>query len=56
MFENYPDIVSVKQMQEMLQIGKNTAYNLINSGQIKVVKIGRVFKIPKKNIIQFLDK
>lgn len=55
MFENYPDVVSVKQMQEMLCISKNVAYSLIKDGRISTVKIGRVYKIPKKNIVKFID-
>lgn len=55
-FENYPDIVSVSQLQEMLGIGKNKAYELINTHQIDSIKIGRIHKIPKANVINFLNK
>ncbi len=53
MFENYPDVVSVEQLQEMLSVGKNTAYNLISSKTIKSFKIGRKIKIPKAYIIEY---
>lgn len=56
MFENYPDIVSVKQLQTMLGIGKSTAYVLLTSGQIKSIRIGRVYKIPKINVINYINK
>jgi len=46
MFNKYPDIVNVPQLQEMLGIGKNTAYDLLNKNIIKSVRIGRVHKIP----------
>lgn len=55
MFESYPDIVSVKQMQEMLCVSKNVAYDLIKDGRIGTIKIGRVYRIPKKNIVKFVS-
>jgi len=54
MFRNYPDVVNVAQFQKMLGIGKNTAYNLLKNNAIHSIKIGRVHKIPKKNIIKYL--
>ncbi len=33
-FTDYPDIISVKQLQEMLHIGKNRARELLRSNEI----------------------
>jgi len=54
-FRNYPDIVSTKQMREMLHIGKNTAYKLLDRKEIESIRIGRTHKIPKINIIAYLN-
>ena len=54
MFGSYPDIVSISQLCEMLSIGRNTAYKLIDSGEIKSRKIGRVHKIVKSSVIKFI--
>jgi len=56
MLNSYPDILTVSQLCEVLHIGKNTAYKLLQSGEIKSVKIGKVYKIPKKFIMDFLYK
>lgn len=56
MFEEYPDIVSVKDLTNMLHIGKNTAYSLIHNGKIKSIRIGKVHKIPKINIINYINR
>ena len=40
MFPDYPDIVTVKQLREMLGISRPLAYKLINDGYILAVKIG----------------
>jgi len=53
MFRNYPDVVSVSQLQQMLCIGKNTAYMLLKTKTIKSIRIGRVHRIPKANIIKY---
>lgn len=55
-FSDYPEIVSVRQLQMMLKIGRNKAYALIDNGDIKTVRIGRIHKIPKINIIDYLNK
>lgn len=55
-FINYPDIVSTKQMQEMLHIGRNTAYKLLEGNAVSSIKIGRTHKILKASIIEYLNK
>lgn len=54
MFTSYPDIVNVSQLSKMLGIGTTLAYNLVRKGTISSLKVGRAYKIPKKNIIQYL--
>lgn len=55
-FKDYPDVVSVEQLMEMLQIGQVLAYKLVKSGAIKSRKVGREYKIPKINVIAYLNK
>lgn len=44
-----PELLTVKEIQEKMRISKAVVYNLINSGQIPLVKIGNRKLIPKKN-------
>jgi excisionase family DNA binding protein len=41
-FKNYSlsNLMTVKELQEYLKIGKNTAYRLINNNEVPTVKIG----------------
>lgn len=56
MFEQYPDVVSVPQMCEMLGgISTKTGYKLLQANKISHFKIGRTYKIPKSSIIQYLQ-
>lgn len=55
MFTNYPDIINIEQMRDMLGgISLTIAYRLIKENQIKTMKIGRQYKIPKANIISYI--
>ena len=56
MFENYPDVVNVAQLQKMLSIGRNTVYTLLKENKIASIRIGRIHKIPKVNIIKYLQE
>ena len=54
MFNEYNDIVTVDALCEMLSIGKNTAYTLLNTVAINALHYGRVWKIPKQAVIDFV--
>ena len=54
MLENYKDILSVEELCEILSIGKNTAYRLLKSGEINDIRIGKVYKRPKENLIKYI--
>jgi predicted DNA-binding transcriptional regulator AlpA len=47
MFEKFPDVLSMSDVQEALGIGRSTAYRLIGDGAIKHWKIDKIIKIPK---------
>lgn len=52
--ENYNDMISLDDLCEMLSIGKNTAYRLLKTNQIKAFKIGRIWKIPRDAVSQYV--
>lgn len=56
MLENYPDILTVKDIMCILQIGKNSAYQLINQNQIAYIKVGKNIRIAKKSFIDYILK
>lgn len=57
MFVDYPDVVDVSELQSMLgNIGKQTAYELVRKGSIKAIKVGKLYRIPKINVIAFLTQ
>lgn len=55
MFTDYPDIVDVKQMREMLGgIGKKEAYRILHEKHIPYRRDGKGFKIMKIHIIRYM--
>jgi len=54
-FDDLPLTLRVEDLMPTLGIGKNTAYELVRSGQIKSIRIGRKIRIPKAAIQEFLD-
>ena len=51
-----PRILRVEDLMPLLGIGRNTAYQLIRSGQIRSVRIGRQIRIPREALLEFLRK
>lgn len=54
MFVDYPDIVSIDELQSMLNIGRNTAYKLLKDNLIKTIKVGKKYIIPKASVVNFV--
>ena len=54
MFDEYNDILTIEEMCEILMIGRNAAYALLNSGTLKAFRIGKVWKIPKKSLENYI--
>ena len=54
MFESYDDLVTIEDLCEMLGIGKNAAYELLQRKLIKSFHIGRSWKIPKKAVEEYI--
>ena len=55
MFENYDDILTVEEACEALKIGYNAMYELLNTGKLKDYRNGRVWKIPKAALVEYIQ-
>ena len=54
-FTNFKDVVKVEDLQKMLGIGRNLAYELVSINKIKSIKSGNLILIPKQNVIDYLN-
>ena len=54
MLDKYDDVLTVEQLCEILHIGKRLAYQLLKDGAIPSRRLGRIYRIPKKAIENYL--
>lgn len=52
--DDLPLVLRVEDLMPVLDIGRNIAYELIRSGQIRSVRVGRKLRIPKQAVEDFL--
>jgi hypothetical protein len=50
-----PETLDVATIRRILGIGLNQAYNLMKSGEFRVIKIGRKFVVPKKAFYEWFN-
>ena len=49
-----PLVLKVKDLMELLSISHNTAYEIVRSGQIKSIKVGKTYRIPRDAVEEYL--
>ena len=54
--EDKYDMISVEELMEMLHLGKNTAYELLKSNELKCFRIRGRYKIPKISVYEYIEK
>ena len=50
------EIITIEQLMDMLNIGKNTAYKLLDSKAIKAFRIGNKWKIPLSSVYSYINE
>ena len=54
MFEEYGDVLTTEEACEALRIGYNALYDLLNSGKLKGYRNGRVWRIPRLALQEYI--
>ena len=49
-----PAVYRVEDLASLLSISRNTAYELVRSGAIRSVKVGRQYRIPRDAVEEYL--
>jgi excisionase family DNA binding protein len=55
LLNQYPPVLSVKQVAEILSVSLNTAYMLIRSKQIHSIRVVRSYRIPLDAVMKYLN-
>jgi len=48
------DVLTVKEMMDMLAIGRNTAYRLLRDGTIASFRIGNTYRVLRKSVQSYI--
>ncbi len=56
MLNNTKDILTLKELQELLHIGKNTALRLVQSGEIEAFRVGKQWRVPKESVAKYVRR
>jgi len=51
---DYPDVLTVEQLSAALGVSTKTGYRLIKEGEIRHLRIGRSYRIPKAHLLTYL--
>lgn len=54
MLKDYPDILNINEMCDVLGVSTKTGYRLLREGQIIAMKVGRTYRIPKVHLLKYL--
>lgn len=52
----YIDLITIDELCDLLMIGRTTAYKLLQSGELKAFKIGKVWKISRASVEQYIKE
>lgn len=54
MMAEYDDLLTTEEACEALRIGYNTLYRLLHNGQLKGYRCGRIWRIPKAAVMDYI--
>lgn len=55
-FESFGDVLTVHQIRQALGIGRPAVYKLLGDGDIRCFRIGNAYKIPKSELIKYIQR
>ena len=53
--DDLPLVLKVPEVAKILGIGRNTAYDLVRSGAIKSIHVGRQIRVSKAAFLEFIS-
>ena len=54
MLNNTKDILTIKDLQKLLNIGRNTALQLVQDGEIEGFKVGHVWRVTRESVARYI--
>lgn len=54
MLTDYPEVLNVNQVSEILHVSRKHVYKMIDHGELRAVKAGNGYRFPKLKLIEYL--
>ena len=55
MFDKYGEVITAHELMDILNVGKNKVYKLLNDGEIKAVRIRKNWRILMADVYSYLN-
>ena len=56
MLNNTKDILTIKDLQKLLHIGRNTALRLVQDGEIEGFKVGHIWRVTRESVALYIKR
>lgn len=53
--QDAPDVLTVDEVAKLLRVGRNHAYELVRTGVVRSIKLGRRIVVPKAVMMDLLQ-
>jgi putative molybdopterin biosynthesis protein len=50
------DLLTIKQVQELLKVGRTFAYSLTKSGELPTYRVGRLLRVRRRDVNRWLEQ
>ena len=54
-WEELPLVLRIEDLMNLLDVGRNSAYALVNYGAIQSIRVGNLVRIPRQCVIDYLN-
>jgi len=55
MFSEYKDVLTTMEVVQALHMGRNSVLDLLKKGEIKSIRVGQKYLIPKVFLIDYIE-
>ena len=53
--EELPEVMTIKDVKQFLKIGRNSAYDLVNRKEFRVLRVGKSIRINRADFLRWFD-
>ena len=54
--DQYPDVLTLHECQQILQVSRGTMLRLLHEGEIPAFRIGNRWRIQRKEMLEFIER